>query len=250
MNKVLEIQDVSKRYGNKTALDNINVDIDRGQFVALLGQNGAGKTTLFQLLTGLFVPDAGNIYVDGHDMTRFAVNALAGIGVVFQQFTLDVDLTVRANLKLHTRLHGIPNTVANERIEDELERLDLLDCIDETVRNLSGGNKRKVELARSLLHKPHILFMDEASVGLDPVARQSLLNYVYELKDTRQVSVLWATHLVDEVARADQLLVLHKGQLLMSGKPDELIAQSNAESLADAFFDLLTQANDRGVRAS
>ena len=247
---ILSIQQLTKYYGKRKALNEISFDIEKGAFAALLGQNGAGKTTLFQLLTGLFVPDAGSIMVDGNDIAKSAVKALAGIGVVFQQITLDMDLSIKANLKLHTRLHGINDKVSNYRIQKELERLELFDRINEPVRSLSGGNKRKVELARSLLHEPHILFMDEASVGLDPAARQSLVDYVYELKDTRKVSILWATHLVDEVNNADQLIVLHQGQLLMSGKPEELIEKTNESNLSDGFLKLTSSIDQKGVQAS
>ncbi len=247
---ILDIKQLTKYYGKRKALNAISFDIEKGTFAALLGQNGAGKTTLFQLLTGLFVPDSGSIAIDGNDITKSAVKALAGIGVVFQQITLDMDLSIKANLKLHTRLHGINDKVANYRIQKELERLELFDRLNEPVRSLSGGNKRKVELARSLLHEPHILFMDEASVGLDPAARQSLVDYVYELKDTRKVSILWATHLVDEVNNADKLIVLHQGHLLMSGEPQELLNRTNENNLSDAFLNLTSLFINEGAKAS
>ncbi|MCG8325111.1 MAG: ATP-binding cassette domain-containing protein [Thiotrichales bacterium] len=235
---ILGISSVSKSYGRRKALDHINLDIYQGQFLALLGPNGAGKTTLFQLLTGLFVADEGAIVIKGFDIRHSAVQALACIGVVFQQPTLDLDLSVRANLKLHTRLHGISNIEAEDRIGQELERLALLDRAEDPVRSLSGGNKRKVELARALLHNPEILLMDEASIGLDPAARISLVNYVSGLCSSRGVAVLWATHLVDEVEYADRVAVLNEGHLLADEEPDRLIARTNASDLSEAFIAL------------
>lgn len=234
----LKVRGVTKSYGSRVALKGVDLQLHAGEFVALLGPNGAGKTTLFQLLTGLFVADEGTIEVGGHDLARDPVAALAGIGVVFQQPTLDLDLTVAANLRFHCRLHGIPRAVARRRVQEELERLDLVDRADEAARSLSGGNRRKVELARSLLHEPAILFMDEATVGLDPASRTQLVQYVTSLCEQRNLSVLWATHLVDEAERADRVLVLHQGQLLAQGTPQSLVEQSNQPSLADAFLAL------------
>ncbi|MCG8378246.1 MAG: ATP-binding cassette domain-containing protein [Proteobacteria bacterium] len=237
-NTVLQITSVSKSYGKRKALDEINLQIDVGEFVALLGPNGAGKTTLFQLLTGLFVADQGSIIIRNYDIRHHAVQALAGIGVVFQQPTLDLDLSVGANLKLHSRLHGIESKESENRIQHELERLELLDRVNDPVRSLSGGNKRKVELARALLHRPQVLLMDEASIGLDPAARQSLVKYVSQLCRSRNVALLWATHLVDEVEHADRVAVLHQGQLLADTTPDQLILSTNTQGVSEAFLKL------------
>ncbi len=235
---VLRVSKVSKSYGTRKALDNVDLKLCRGEFVALLGPNGAGKTTLFQLLTGLFVPDEGEIVVQGHDIRRSPVRALGAIGVVFQQPTLDLDLTVRANLRFHCRLHGLSGAYAAARIEQELQRLELTDRADERVRSLSGGSRRRVELARALLHQPRVLLMDEATVGLDPASRASLLEYVLELCAHRGASVLWATHLVDEAERAHRVLVLHNGHMLAAGAPEALLEQTGEDTLANAFFAL------------
>ncbi len=235
---VLQVAGVVKSYGKTRALDDVDLELYEGEFVALLGPNGAGKTTLFQLLTGLFVPDQGNIVIQGHDIRRSPVRALAGIGVVFQQPTLDLDLSVRANLLFHSRLHGIPPTIASKRIAEELQRLGLTDRAADKARSLSGGNRRKVELARALLHDPAILLMDEATVGLDPASRASLVDYVFNRCERDGISVLWATHLVDEAERAHRALVLHEGKLIAQGTPDRLTAQTERPTLAQAFLDL------------
>ncbi len=236
--KVLNVVSASKSYGARKALENVSLHVDTGEFVALLGPNGAGKTTLFQLLTGLFVADTGDINIRGHDIRRKPIAALAGIGVVFQQSTLDMDLTVRANLLFHCRLHGMNRERARTRIEEELQRLGLRDRAEEPCRALSGGNRRKIELARALLHDPRVLMMDEATVGLDPASRTSLISYVHELCAARGVAVLWATHLVDEAEQADRVLVLHQGRLLAAKTPTELLRDTRAGSLSQAFLSM------------
>ena len=235
---VLQVVGASKSYGSRPALKDVDLQLAAGEFVALLGPNGAGKTTLFQLLTGLFVADQGRILVAGHDIRHDPVLALAGIGVVFQQATLDLDLTVQANLRFHCRLHGIPREQADRRIQEELGRLELLERAREPARSLSGGNRRKVELVRSLLHEPEILLMDEATVGLDPASRASLVSYVYALCQQRGMSTLWATHLVDEAERADRVLVLHQGELVAAGTPQSLINHTGQPDLSHAFLSL------------
>ena len=235
---VLRVENVSKSYGPRKALDDVSLSMNAGEFVALLGPNGAGKTTLFQLLSGLFVADSGRILIDGEDISRNAVSVLAGLGIVFQQPTLDLDLTVQANLRFHARLHGMRGDVSVRRIREELRRLDLLDQAGDFCRNLSGGNRRKVELARALLHGPRLLLMDEATVGLDPASRRGLVDYVHGLCAEQNFSVLWATHLVDEAERAHRVLVLHKGKLLRVGTPDELVRNTDTADLADAFLKL------------
>lgn len=235
---VLDVQDVVKSYGARRALDGVALSVAPGEFVALLGPNGAGKTTLFQLLSGLFVADAGQVVVEGENIRNSAVRALAGLGIVFQQPTLDLDLSVRANLRFHARLHGMNRTRATARIDEELQRLDLTDRADEQARSLSGGNRRKVELARALLHQPRVLLMDEATVGLDPASRRQLVDYVHDLCSDRAMGVLWATHLVDEADRADRVLVLHQGKLLAQGSVSSLVEDAGESSLSDAFLKL------------
>jgi ABC-2 type transport system ATP-binding protein len=243
--EVLEVISVSKSYGRRKALDEVSLRLTAGEFLALLGPNGAGKTTLFQLLTGLFVPDRGTIRIEGRDIRRSPVPALAGLGVVFQQPTLDLDLTVAANLRFHTRLQGIRGRRAEIRISEELARLGLSERAKEAARSLSGGNRRKVELARALLHEPRLLLMDEATVGLDPASRRSLVDYVHQLCNARDVGVLWATHLVDEAEQADRVLVLHEGKLLAEGTPAELIAETGTPNVSEAFLKLTGVHPDR-----
>ena len=232
---LLSVRGVSKSYGARPALKGVDLEVRAGEFVALLGPNGAGKSTLFQLLTGLFNADAGEVRVCGQDMRVAPVRALGRIGVVFQQMTLDMDLSVEANLVFHARLHGIGGAQAKARIADALARLGLAERRGDRVRELSGGNRRKVELARALVHQPSVLLMDEATVGLDPASRRHLLDEVLGLRASG-VGVLWASHLVDEAEAADRVLVLHKGELLAQGTPAELVAASRCATLAEAFL--------------
>lgn len=234
---VLSVESVTKSYGKLRALDNLSLKMMPGEFCALLGLNGAGKTTLFQLLTGLFTPDEGSIRVQGEDMRHKAVKALAKIGVVFQQPTLDLDLSIRANLKFHARMHGMGRE-ADTKITEELERIGLSQRANDPVRELSGGNKRKVELVRALLHRPAILLMDEPTVGLDPGSRASLIEHVQGLCREQHMAVLWATHLVDEAESAQKVFVLHKGRLLAEQDPAGLCSSVGAPDLASAFLQM------------
>lgn len=234
---ILSLHEVRKSYGAREALRGVSLEVAPGEFVALLGPNGAGKSTLFQLLTGLFNADSGTLAVCGHDIRRNPVAALAAIGVVFQQSTLDLDLGVAANLKFHACLHGLGGGRARERIADALQRLGLAERAGDPVRELSGGNRRKVELARALVHEPAVLLMDEATVGLDPASRRQLLDEVLALR-TRGVGVLWATHLVDEAEAADRVIVLHQGRILAQGRPFELAEAAGAATLAEAFLQM------------
>ena len=232
---MLNVTGLSKRYGERTALADLNLALPRGQFVALLGPNGAGKSTLFQLLTGLFAPSAGEIRVGGFDLRRHACAALAQIGVVFQQMSLDLDLSVRRNLGLQADLQGLPRALARERIAQGCERMGLGGDLDRTVRELSGGNRRKVELVRAGLHRPGLLLMDEATVGLDPKSRRELLGALHADVAERGCTVLWATHWVEEAQNADRVLVLHRGRLLADDTPAAVTEALGGRTLEDAF---------------
>ena len=232
----LLLDNVVKTYGPVRAVDGVSLKAEPGEFIALLGPNGAGKTTLFQLLSGLFAADSGRIEVMGHDMSRDPVPALARLGIVFQQPTLDLELSVTANLMFHAGLHGIPRADAEARIAQELARLGLAERAHDKSAQLSGGNRRRVELARALLHDPRLLLMDEATVGLDPQSRGDLLKLMLSMRTERAVAVLWATHLCDEVGDADRVIVLHRGKVLADTTPKELVAAAGAASIEAAFL--------------
>ncbi len=237
-NKILNIESLSKSYGPIKALNEVSFSLAEGEYTSLLGPNGAGKTTLFQILTGLFVSEKGNVLINNYDMRNDAIKALAHIGVVFQQITLDMDLTVMENLKFHSNLHGINDKEFKKRVIVELEQVNLADRINDKVRSLSGGQKRRVELARSLLHRPKLLLLDEPTVGLDPQSRRDLLDYVIKLKEKRKMAVLWATHLVDEAEKSDTVIVLNKGEIIKKDTPQNITKEYNKDTLHDAFVSL------------
>ena len=233
---MLRTTDLTKRYGQTVALKSLSLHIPRGQFLALLGPNGAGKSTLFQVLTGLFAADGGEVEVAGHSLRDSARLALRHIGVVFQQIALDLDLSIRRNLLFQADLQGVPRGLALARIEAGCVRLGLDGNLDRKVRELSGGNRRKVELIRANLHQPAVLLMDEATVGLDPKSRRDLLEALRADVRERGVSVLWATHWVEEAEAADRVLVLHKGALLADGTPAEVTAALGEPTLEAGFI--------------
>ena len=242
---VLEVTDVRKHYGKVKALDGVSLSVAEHEFVALLGPNGAGKSTLFQLLTGLFVPDSGSLRVAGNDLRVDPVGALRHIGVVFQQPTLDLDLTVEGNLNFFCRLQGVGRAVARKRIAGALEQIGLQDRRQDKVRDLSGGNRRKIELIRALLHHPRVLLMDEPTVGLDPASRQSLIEDVLALCEQRGMGVLWATHLVEEAERAGRVVIMDHGLKLIEGAPGQLVADGGVDTLAAAFLQMTSNRGDR-----
>lgn len=239
---VLSCRDVRKSFGPTAALAGVSLTVNPGELVALLGPNGAGKSTLFQILTGLFVADAGHVEVLGADMRRDPVSALARLGVVFQQMALDLNLSVRANLRFHADLHGLPRRLSAPRMEQMLTGFGLAAKADAPARSLSGGNRRKVELLRALLHEPQLLLMDEATVGLDPSSRVQLLDEVLRLTQSRGLGVLWATHLVDEAERAHRIVVLNKGKIMFDGLAADLCAQQGEHNLEAAFLRLTGDA--------
>lgn len=233
---LLDIRALVKRYGQRTALDRLTLALPAGCLAVLLGPNGAGKSTLFQVLTGLFSADEGEVHIDGHRLQGEAVRALARIGVVFQQPALDLDLSVERNLRFHADLHGMAAAAARDAIAAGCAAAGLSADLKRPVRELSGGNRRKVELVRALLHRPALLLMDEPSVGLDPQSRRELLASVRADVRERSTAVLWATHLVQEAAAADRVLVLHRGRLLADGTPGDVALALGGGALEDAFI--------------
>lgn len=220
----LQVEQVYFGYGPREALQDVSFTTLEGRFTALLGPNGAGKSTLIALLTRLYDLQQGDIQVAGFSLRRQPREALRRLGVVFQQSTLDLDLSVEQNLRYHAALHGMPRKLANERIELELQRQQLGDRRKSKVRELNGGHRRRVEIARALLHKPTLLLLDEASAGLDPASRQGLNDHVRALCQDQGMSVLWTTHLLDEIKPDDDLLILNRGVLVAQGRADALSA--------------------------
>ena len=234
----LQVSDLSFSYGPKTALEAVSFSAGHGQFAALLGPNGAGKSTLFSLLTRLFVTQGGTISIAGHDLKVAPLAAMADLGVVFQQTTLDLDLTVRQNLRYFAALHGITGRDADTRIDAALERLGMAERAGEKARGLNGGHRRRTEIARALLHDPKVLLLDEPTVGLDAPTRTGLTQHIHDLCSDTGVTVLWATHLTDEVRDRDQVILLHRGQVLADG----LCGDLRGEKPLPAYFAQMTGA--------
>jgi ABC-2 type transport system ATP-binding protein len=243
----LSVESVSHSYGPRKALDNVSVSVAPGRFVALLGLNGAGKSTLFSLVTRLFAIQTGSIQLFGHDVIRQPGEALRLLGVVFQPRTLDLDLSVRQNLTYHAALHGIGARQARTRADEVLARIALADRANDKVRDLSGGQMRRVEIARALLHRPRLLILDEPTVGLDIKARADILDHVRKLVAEENVAVVWATHLVDEISERDDLVVLHRGRVLAQGAVADIAPEG--EGVRGAFTRLTQSVDSAGEAA-
>lgn len=237
----LSIDGVSHVYGARKALDHVSFNVAPASFTALLGLNGAGKSTLFALITRLFGVQSGRISIFGHDIGRTPGEALRRLGVVFQPRTLDLDLSVLQNLLYHAALHGISRHDARSRGLALLAQIGLADRVGSKVRDLSGGQMRRLEIARALLHRPRLLLLDEATVGLDVKARADILHHVRQLVITDSIGVLWATHLFDEIAPTDDLVVLHQGRVLANDRVTRVMADCGATDLNAAFARLTAQ---------
>jgi ABC-2 type transport system ATP-binding protein len=231
----LTIDGVSHAFGANKVLDSVSLSVPRGAMVVLLGLNGAGKSTLFALITRLYDNVSGSIKILGEDVRRRPSAALQRLGVVFQSRTLDSDLTLTQNLTYHAALHGLSGREARDRAARALDIVELADKGDVRVRTLSGGQARRVEIARSLLHRPGLLLLDEATVGLDIGSREAVLRIVRQLAASEGLGVLWATHLIDEVSPGDLVVVLHKGRVLYTGGVPAMLAQTNTKTMSEAF---------------
>lgn len=239
----LSVAGVSHAFGDRRALVDVSLDVPAGSFTVLLGLNGAGKSTLFALITRLYDNVSGEIRVFGADVRRAPSAALRQIGVVFQSRTLDADLSLLQNLAYHAALHGFGPASARARAMELLDIIGLADKARDRVRALSGGQARRVEIARALLHDPRCLLLDEATVGLDIGARESIIALVRDLVARQGLGVLWATHLIDEIAPTDRIVVLHKGRVLFAGDHDNLLAMTGTQTIRDAFTTMTGSAD-------
>ena len=221
---MIQVQNLTHRYGDRIALSNVSFEVKKGEIFGLLGPNGGGKSTLFRILSTMMVPTEGKAMLAGHDVVREAAEVRRHVGVVFQTQSLDKALTVEENLRAQGHLHGLSGATLRERMEGAMKRLGLDDRRKDLVETLSGGLRRRVEIAKALLHRPEILLMDEASTGLDPAARRDVSRHVENLRQTEGVTILLTTHILEEADRCDRLVLLHKGSIVAQGSPDELRA--------------------------
>lgn len=228
---MLRLSDLTFAYETTPVLSDVSFTVEAGKFAALLGPNGAGKSTLIALITRQLRAPAGTVFVDGHDVAKRGNTALASLGIVFQSSTLDLDLTVDQNLSYFGGLHGMSPRQSKQRAEPWLEQFDLAARRAEKVRVLSGGQRRRVEITRALLHNPKLLVLDEPTTGLDVPTRLSIVDQIHTLSADHGLSVLWATHLVDEVRESDDLVVLRKGRIDDAGPSKDVVARRGVDSL-------------------
>ena len=234
----LTVEHVTHAYGARLALDDVSFAIAPGTFAVLLGLNGAGKSTLFSVITHLYAPRSGAVSIFGHDVARESGAALGRLGVVFQQRTLDPDLSVEQNLAYHCALQGMGRALRRERQKILLERVGLTDRARDKARHLSGGQQRRIEIARALLHEPRLVLLDEPTAGLDIKARADILSIVRDLTRDDGVGVLWTTHLVDEIRLEDHVVVLHKGKVRADATCGEILAKAAVAGIGEAFTQL------------
>ena len=222
---MIQVQNLTHRYGDRVALSNVSFEVKAGEIFGLLGPNGGGKSTLFRILSTMMAPTEGKAVLDGHDVERDPGGVRREIGVVFQTQSLDRALTVEENLRAQGHLHGLSGHLLRDRMGRAMDRLGLKDRRHDLVESLSGGLRRRVEIAKALLHQPKILLMDEASTGLDPSARRDLARQVEDLRNHEAVTILLTTHILDEADKCDRLVLLHQGKIVAQGSSAELRAR-------------------------
>jgi ABC-2 type transport system ATP-binding protein len=236
---MIEVQHITKKFGNFTAVDDVSFKVEAGEVFAFLGPNGAGKSTTIKMLTTLLRPTEGLIKLNGHNVTEDPAQTRRTLGIVFQDPSLDNELTAYENMQFHAILYGIPKKEYVPRIESLLNLVELYDRKDSYVKNFSGGMKRRLEIARGLLHHPKVLFLDEPTIGLDPQTRNHLWNYIKELNKKENVTVFLTTHHMEEVERmATRLAIIDHGKIIATGSIDDIKKQADAPSLEDAFIKL------------
>jgi ABC-2 type transport system ATP-binding protein len=240
---MIEVQDLVKKYADFCAVDRISFTVPEGKIFGFLGPNGAGKTTTIKMLTTVLNPTSGSLRVDGHDPQREQHQVRRSFGIVFQDPSLDDELTARENMELHGVLYGIPSAERRERIETLLAFVELWDRRNDYVKQYSGGMKRRLEVARALLHKPKILFLDEPTLGLDPQTRNHIWSFIQSLSKEQDVTVFFTTHYMEEADRvADEIAIIDHGKIVAGGAPAALKEKAQAKTLEDAFISLTGHA--------
>jgi ABC-2 type transport system ATP-binding protein len=236
---MIRVQNVVKRFGDVAAVNDVSFEVERGEVFAFLGPNGAGKTTTIKMLTTLLRPTSGSLELDGLDPVRQQNEVRRRFGVVFQDPSLDQQLTAWENMEIHGVLYGVPRKLRRARAEALLTLFELWDRRDGLVKDFSGGMRRRLEIARGLLHTPKVLFLDEPTLGLDPQSRNQMWTHVKQLNETEEVTVFLTTHYMDEAERvADRIAIIDHGRIVAIGTPRELKERTGADSLENAFLAL------------
>ena len=236
---IIEVKNLVKKFDGITAVDDISFDVQKGEIFAFLGPNGAGKSTTIKMLTTLLHPTSGTLVLDGHNPVTEPNEVRKSFGIVFQDPSLDDELTAWENMEFHGVLYAVPKKLRRERIEYLMKFVELWDRKDSLVKEFSGGMKRRLEIARGLLHHPKIIFLDEPTLGLDPQTRNSMWNYLKELNKTEGTTIFFTTHYMEEAERvAQRISIIDHGKIIASGSADDLKKQANADSLEDAFLNL------------
>lgn len=243
MENIIDVRNLVKKFGDFTAVQDISFTVKQGEIFAFLGPNGAGKSTTIKMLTTLLRPTSGTIALAGHDPAHNPERVRREFGIVFQDPSLDDELTAQENMEFHGVLYGVPSKVRKTRIEELLRFVELWDRRDSLVKEFSGGMKRRLEIARGLLHHPKVIFLDEPTLGLDPQTRNHMWSYLQELSKKEGITVFFTTHYMEEAARiAERIAIIDHGKIVASGTADELTAQTGTASLEDAFLKLTGSA--------
>jgi len=239
MDSIIETKNLTKRYGDFSAVDDVSFEVQKGEIFAFLGPNGAGKTTTIKMLTTLLKPTHGQVFLNGHNVVENPDETRKSFGIVFQDPSLDNELTAYENMQFHAVLYGVPKAVYQKRIIDLLTLVELYDRRDSFVKNFSGGMKRRLEIARGLLHHPKILFLDEPTIGLDPQTRNHIWTYIHNLNKEEQVTIFFTTHHMDEVERiAQRVAIIDHGKIIIMGTIKEIIEKAGTNTLESAFIKL------------
>lgn len=239
MESIIEVKNLVKKFGDFTAVNDISFDVPKGEIFAFLGPNGAGKTTTIKMLTTLLPPTSGQILLDGKNPAHDQNGARSSFGIVFQDPSLDDELTALENMQFHAVLYRVPKDVQKTRIEDLMNFVELWDRKDDLVKHFSGGMKRRLEIARGLLHHPKIFFLDEPTSGLDPQTRNHVWSYIKNLNQTEKITVFFTTHYIEEAERsATHVAIMDHGKVIASGTSDSLKRQANKPTLEEAFIEL------------
>jgi ABC-2 type transport system ATP-binding protein len=239
MDSIIEVKNLVKKFGDFTAVDDISFSVAKGEIFAFLGPNGAGKSTTIKMLTTLLHPTSGNIVLNGANPVKDPNGVRKSFGIVFQDPSLDDELTAFENMQFHAVLYDVPAKIRRERIPELMKFVELWDRKDSLVKEFSGGMKRRLEIARGLLHHPKVLFLDEPTLGLDPQTRNHMWSYLQELNKTEGITVFFTTHYMEEAARiAQRIAIVDHGKIIASGTTNELMAKTGTTSLEDAFLKL------------